>query len=66
MKPLRPAHTAAGSPWFKELYEAFAPVRQEAAKYSDAEINAAIDEAVVAMRQKRAHPELNSDWEAEI
>ncbi len=53
MKIVRSVDVAAGSPWFKELYEAFAPVRQETAKYGDAEINAVIDDAVAAVRQKR-------------
>jgi hypothetical protein len=43
-----------GSGWLKELYDYFAPVRHEAGAkgYSDEEINAAIDEAVRAVRQQ--------------
>ena len=41
----------AGSPWLKELYDLFAPVRQEAASYSEDEVNTAIDEAVQAVRR---------------
>ena len=46
---------AAGSPWLRELYEYFAPVRQEAEEkgYTDEEINAWIDEAVAAVRRER-------------
>lgn len=45
-----------GSPWLKELYDLFAPVRQEAvaAEMSEAEINAAIDAAVRAVRRRDA------------
>jgi AbrB family looped-hinge helix DNA binding protein len=46
--------TAAGSPWFKELYELFAPMREEAEKYSEEEIDEAIDEAVQESRAARA------------
>lgn len=55
IKPLhvREAHT--GSPWLKDLYNYFAPVREEAiAKgYTEEEINTAIDEAVRASRADR-------------
>ena len=43
----------AGSPWLKELYDLFEPVRQTAARYSEAEVNADIERAVNAVR--RAH-----------
>ena len=44
-----------GSPWVRELYEYFAPVRQEAIEkgYTEDEINAAIDEAVADVRSRR-------------
>lgn len=44
---------AAGSPWLKELYEAFAPARQEVRDkgYREQEINAAIDQALRAVRE---------------
>ena len=53
---LRTAPAAAGSPWLAELYERFAPVRQEAvdAGYTEEEINAAIDQAVAGVRAKHA------------
>ncbi len=56
IKKLRTAPAAAGSPWLAELYQRFAPVRQEAveAGYSDEEINDAIDQAVSAVRSRHA------------
>ena len=44
-----------GSPWLKELYAYFAPVRAEAeAKcYTDEQINAWIDEALAAVRREQ-------------
>jgi bifunctional DNA-binding transcriptional regulator/antitoxin component of YhaV-PrlF toxin-antitoxin module len=55
MKPLRVMETAKGSPWLRELYDEFAPARQEALEreYSNEEINAAIDEAVDAVRKRQ-------------
>ena len=53
---IRPVRVEAkGSPWVRELYEYFAPVRQEAIDkgYTEEEINAAIDEAVKASRAER-------------
>jgi hypothetical protein len=49
--------TSRGSPrsaWLQELYEQFAPVRDEARGLSEAEINDAIDDAVKAVRSKHA------------
>lgn len=43
-----------GSPWLKEAYEAFADVRKELKKYSEEEINEAIDKAVKAVRKSHA------------
>lgn len=53
IKPVRV--TEAGSPWFRQLYEIFAPVRQEAIDkgYTEEEINAWINEAIQAVRTKR-------------
>ncbi len=46
----------AGSPWLAELYQRFAPVRQEAIDrgYTEDDINDAIDAAVTAVRQMRS------------
>jgi AbrB family looped-hinge helix DNA binding protein len=45
---------ANGSPWLRELHDYFAPVRAEAVEkgYTEAEIDAAIDHAVVAVRAR--------------
>ncbi len=43
-----------GTPWARELYEMFAPAREEAALYSEAEVDADIDAAVAAVRGKHA------------
>ena len=50
IRPLRVTAALPGSPWLEELYEQFAPVREEAHQYSEEEINAAIDDAVRAVR----------------
>ena len=42
----------SGSTWLIELYERFAAVREEAERYSEEEVNAAIDEAVRAVRRQ--------------
>ncbi len=48
------ADTQAGLEWLRELYDYFAPAREEAKRYSEEEINADIDEAVKGVR--RSHP----------
>jgi bifunctional DNA-binding transcriptional regulator/antitoxin component of YhaV-PrlF toxin-antitoxin module len=48
--PIRIGDTAEGSAWFRELYEQFEPVREEAASLDEAEIDAAIRDAVDASR----------------
>ena len=47
---LHPTETVGGSAWFAALHAEFAPVREEAGLYSEAEIDAAIDQAVSAVR----------------
>ncbi len=44
-----------GSPWLRELYEYFAPVREEILRrgISEEEINADIDAAIAAVRAER-------------
>lgn len=56
IKPIQATKTVAGSAWLKELYEYFAPVREEAKKkgYSEKEINGHIDQALKAVRKKHA------------
>jgi len=55
LRPVRVTDTAQGSPWLKELYEYFAPVRQEILErgISEEELNADIDAAVAAVRAER-------------
>lgn len=53
---IRPVHVTdatAGSAWARELYDLFAPVRKEAARHGEKEIDADIDRAVAAVRRKR-------------
>ncbi|MCL4459024.1 MAG: AbrB/MazE/SpoVT family DNA-binding domain-containing protein [Chloroflexi bacterium] len=54
IKPARVTAELQGSAWLKELYQYFAPARQEAARYSEEEINTDIDAAVKEVRRKRA------------
>ena len=44
-----------GSPWLRELYEYFAPVREEILRkgYTEEEVNADIDAAIRAVRAAR-------------
>lgn len=54
---ISPIHTGGRSTrsgWLRELYEQFAPVREEGEQYSEDEINASIDAAVAAVRAKHA------------
>jgi bifunctional DNA-binding transcriptional regulator/antitoxin component of YhaV-PrlF toxin-antitoxin module len=52
--PLRTSREEPRSAWLRELYEQFAPVREEARARSESEINDAIDAAVKAVRSKHA------------
>ncbi len=54
IKPVRIAKESQGSPWLKEAYDAFAPVRQEIKEkgYTEQEVNDAIDTAVKAVRKQ--------------
>lgn len=56
IKPIGVTNPAGQTDWFHRLYDSFAPVREEAMErdYTDEEINAAIDEAVKAVRRKHA------------
>lgn len=58
VKPLHVAETAGGSPWMKQLYDLFAPVRDEASELPEQEIDAAIDQAVAAVRRRHAEGRL--------
>lgn len=54
IKPIRAVNTVKGTPWMRELYEAFAPVRKEAKEkgLSEEKINTVINRAVKAVRAK--------------
>jgi hypothetical protein len=55
IRPVDAPATAPGSSWLREAYEAFAPIREELVeKYSGDEIDAAIDQAIKAVRQANA------------
>ena len=43
---------AKNSAWLRELYDYFAPVRQEATQYDEDEINTDIDAAIKEVRAK--------------
>ena len=51
IRPLNVRERVEGSPWLKELYDLFAPVRRETKKYSEEEINKTIGKAVKAVRK---------------
>lgn len=53
IKPVRVAEHDQGSAWLKELYDRFAPIREEASKYREEEINADIDRALADVRASR-------------
>lgn len=51
IRPVKAVESSGGSPWLKEAYDAFADVRKKMEKYSEEEINEAIDQAVKAVRK---------------
>lgn len=55
LKPVRIREDEPGSPWLRDLYEYFAPVRQEILErgISEDEVNADIDAAITAVRAER-------------
>lgn len=54
IKPVQVTVAQDGTPWLKELYDLFAPVRKETQKASEKEIDSAIDTALKAVRNKHA------------
>ena len=54
IKKVQVSEPTTGSPWLRELYERFAPVREEAQQYREEEINDAIAAAVNAVRRPHA------------
>ncbi len=55
IKPIKVEDRSKGSPWVRELYEYFAPVREEVAAsgMTEQEINDLIDEALQDVREGR-------------
>jgi bifunctional DNA-binding transcriptional regulator/antitoxin component of YhaV-PrlF toxin-antitoxin module len=55
IKPVEVREATTGSPWLRELYEYFAPVRQEILDkgYTEEEVNADIDAAIREVRAKQ-------------
>ena len=58
LKPVDGREETEGSPWLRELYEYFAPVREEILRngYTEEEVNAAIDAAIREVRAERPDP----------
>lgn len=52
ISPLRLSKPAEDASWIKELYEIFAPVRSDLDKYSDEEVDQAIQQALTAVRRR--------------
>jgi AbrB family looped-hinge helix DNA binding protein len=53
IEPLKVAPKTAGSPWARELYQLFAPVRKSLEGYREEEINQAVEEAVREVRSEK-------------
>lgn len=55
IEPVRVVETGQGSPWLRELYDYFAPVREEIREMgvSEDEVNAEIDAALREVRAER-------------
>jgi bifunctional DNA-binding transcriptional regulator/antitoxin component of YhaV-PrlF toxin-antitoxin module len=53
IRAVKVAGTPGSAHWTRELYDLFAPVRKEAGKRSEKEIDADIVKAVAAVRRKR-------------
>lgn len=53
IEPVKVEPRGKGSPWAKELYDRFAPVREAARELTEGEVNEAIDEAVDEVRSRR-------------
>jgi len=51
IRPVRITSSGAGSPWFRELYELFAPVRKEASRRVGSEIDRDVQKAVKRVRK---------------
>jgi AbrB family looped-hinge helix DNA binding protein len=53
IEPMKVARKSRGSPWAKELYEMFTPVRESLTDRSEEEVNKAIDEALREARESK-------------
>lgn len=55
LRPVRLGSDVPGSPWLRELYEYFAPVRDDIEQQglTEEDVNSAIDAALVAARRAR-------------
>ena len=53
IEPVKVSPRDAGSLWLRELYDAFAPVRNSLQASTEREINEAIDDTVKAARRDR-------------
>ena len=55
IKPVEVSDASKGSPWLRELYEYFAPVREDILRrgISEEEVNADIDAAIAAVRTEQ-------------
>lgn len=52
IRPVKISDRVAGSAWFRELYDHFDKVRQEAKKYPEKDVNKTIDQVVKVVRSK--------------
>jgi AbrB family looped-hinge helix DNA binding protein len=57
LKPVRVTEAGEGSPFLKELYEYFAPAREEVKEkgLTGEEIDTAVEQAAEAVRQQKQH-----------
>ena len=53
IRPARGTAATRGSAWAHELYDLFAPVRKEATRHGEQEIDTNISRAVAGVRKKR-------------
>jgi len=53
IEPVKVTPKEKGSPWARELYKMFAPVRASLESYAEQEVNQAIDETVREVRGKK-------------
>jgi AbrB family looped-hinge helix DNA binding protein len=53
IEPLKVAPKSTGSPWARELYQLFTPVRKSLEGHREEEINEAVEEAVREVRSEK-------------